>query len=64
MLGNIRVEPISYLLGVFWRRVSARSIRDMLPAKNSLLALDARLHFAGFFYLETIQFLRKRGYGL
>jgi len=36
----------------------------MLPAKNSLLALDARLPFAGFFYLETIQFLRKRGYGL
>jgi len=32
--------------------------------KNSLLALDARLPFAGFFYLETIQFLRKRGYGL
>ena len=42
----------------------AKRIRDMLPAKNSLLALDARLHFAGFFYLETIQFLRKRGYGL
>jgi len=36
----------------------------MLPAKNSLPALGAGLYFAGFFYLETIQFLRKRGYGL
>jgi hypothetical protein len=45
------MEPISYLLGVFWRRVSARSRRDMLPAKNSLPALGAGLPFAGFFYL-------------
>jgi len=36
----------------------------MLPAKKQSAALDARLLFAGFFYLETIQFLRKRGYGL
>ena len=53
MLGNIRVEPISYLLGVFWRRVSARSIRDMLPALPGGVT-PSHIH-----YLDTLRKLEK-----